>query len=191
MPDASEEMDVSIQRRGDGAYIRFIHHDNMANSMEDSPIRIRIEYAEGFTMLEMHEAYTMRMLTNKFRAQAHDWLLNLSPSYRRDTFGAVIHEALLVASLDQITADECILCLPPRIQEDAGRGTEINLKQLQSRWYQELRAMTPLVEQYFAEETIQCVFRMRYQNNTLRVWFAREDTTDSYPLAEAAAPKDR
>jgi hypothetical protein len=114
---------------------------------------------------------------------------------------------------------------PARIQEDAGRGTEINLRvdqlrvldylvqagqtalvsvsvnvanrsveywlpmtiepiaheplgsyltQLQNQWEMKLREMSPSVSQHFEGEDIKYAFRMRYQGNMLRVWFAKE-----------------
>jgi hypothetical protein len=53
--------------------------------------------------------------------------------------------------------------------------------------------MSPIISEYFAGESIRYAFRMRYQGNTLRVWFGREDVAAACitPLVEAPVPKDR
>jgi hypothetical protein len=70
---------------------------------------------------------------------------------------------------------------------------EVHLNQLQAQWLDELRAMDPIMTQYFQLQSIEYVFRMRRQANTLRVWFARKDqvTAGIAPLAEESVPKDR
>jgi hypothetical protein len=49
-----------------------------------------------------------------------------------------------------------------------------------------------MIAQFFQGESTEHVFRMRYQANTIRVWFARRDqaAVGMVPLAEAPVPKD-
>jgi hypothetical protein len=63
---------------------------------------------------------------------------------------------------------------------------------LKAQWLEELSAMGPMIAQYFQEGSIEYVFRMRYQANTLRMWFARSDQSipEMAPLAESPVPKD-
>jgi hypothetical protein len=240
MPPNTNELNVHIQKRGDWIYIRFIHQDDYAKGYEICPIHIRVEYLNGFAIFGMSDRYTMRMLAEEFRALIPDWLLTIIPSVRRDSFVMIIHETRMVNNLNETTADDQIFCGPPRVAEDAGRGTEIKLLadqvsvldfwahagqqamvgislqidnytveywipmtiepiiyepwnqyliQLQTRWYQKLCSLSPLLQDYFMANP-QCVFRMRYQFNTLRLSFARYDQAVQRPLAEEAVPKD-
>jgi hypothetical protein len=119
------EMEVHVHERGNGVYIRFIHRDNPA-SMPDMPILAKIGYVGGYAMIGMPDAHTTRMLTNEFRALARHSVLCPSRCYRRDGFGTAIHETTVVKKESDVVADDQILCLPPRIQKDTARGTEIN-----------------------------------------------------------------
>jgi hypothetical protein len=67
------------------------------------------------------------------------------------------------------------------------------LAQLQRQWQEKVRDRSPWTCQFFADEEIRYAFRMRYQGNTLRVWFAKEeiDAAGIRPLAEAAHVKDK
>jgi hypothetical protein len=56
------------------------------------------------------------------------WRLLHSPCCERDAQGWFIHETLTNWTTDEdLTMDDRILCLPPRIQEGAAHGTEIKL----------------------------------------------------------------
>jgi hypothetical protein len=67
------------------------------------------------------------------------------------------------------------------------------LLQLQIQWQEWLRVMSPCISQCFADQEIKYAFRMRYQANVVRAWFAKEelDRAGIPPLAEAAVPRDK
>jgi hypothetical protein len=67
------------------------------------------------------------------------------------------------------------------------------LVQLQKQWQEKLGDMSPLITQYFANEEMRYAFRMRYQGNVPRAWFAKKEDEASgiRPLLERPVPKDR
>jgi hypothetical protein len=75
MPVSGEEMEVRVQRRGDGAFIKFIYEDNLAASMEDMPTILKIEYGDGCAMIGIPNAHTMRMLFAEFPPLTDGWRL--------------------------------------------------------------------------------------------------------------------
>jgi hypothetical protein len=83
--------------------------------------------------------------------------------------------------------------LPITIEPIADESLEQYPIHLQNQWQRELGRMSPLITRYFADKSIRYVFRMRYQGNMLRVWFAKEEDEAAgiRPLAEAPILKDR
>jgi hypothetical protein len=67
------------------------------------------------------------------------------------------------------------------------------LEQLKEKWMEKLGSISPWIAQYFSECQANYSFKMGYLNNPLRVWFTKEDlkTSNVYPLAEVAVPKDK
>jgi hypothetical protein len=62
-----------------------------------------------------------------------------------------------------------------QVQPIANESLEACLNHDKVQWFEELSARARMIAQYFQEDNIECVFRMRYQDNTLRMWFARRD----------------
>jgi hypothetical protein len=94
MPATGEEMEVYFQRRGDSAYIGFIHKDNRAAGLDDMPNTVQIKYENGHALIGMPDRYTTRMLFGEFDVLTDGWRLLPTPSYRRDAAGFVIHDTL-------------------------------------------------------------------------------------------------
>jgi hypothetical protein len=126
---SGDDMEVHAQRKGDGAFILFVSQDNLVVDMDSAPVICKVEYYEGYATFGMPEAYTMKMLFAEFRTLTDGWQLLPSLCYGRDVQGWVIRETLTNWKLDEDPMDDDrILCLPPRIQEGAACGTEINLR---------------------------------------------------------------
>jgi hypothetical protein len=79
-----EEMEVHIQKNGDGAYIWFIHRESLATDMENMPNIVKIEYADVYETLGMPDQYTMRMSFMGFHTLTEGWLLLPIICSRRD-----------------------------------------------------------------------------------------------------------
>jgi hypothetical protein len=79
-----------------------------------------------------------------------------------------------------------------RLQPMADEPLEAHWSQLQEQWFIELNAMAPMIAQYFRDQNIDDLFRMRYQANMPRMWFARTDQVPAgmVPLEKAPPPKD-
>jgi hypothetical protein len=82
--------------------------------------------------------------------------------------------------------------LESQIHQIAGEPLEMYLVHLRDQWLAELAWMAPMIAQFFQDVNIDYVFRMRYQGNTLRLWFGHRDQAlgGMTPLAEAPLPKD-
>jgi hypothetical protein len=64
--------------------------------------------------------------------------------------------------------------------------------QLKEKCYQALARLSQFTQLHLADVMNRYAFRMRYQGNELRIWFAREDYRKSVKsLAEQTLPKDR
>jgi hypothetical protein len=83
-----------------------------------------MEYDSGFAEIGMEEAYTLRMLADEFRAPTPKWNICPRICYHRDVKGVVIHETEYGED-GAVSPNDEILCLPVKIQEDVGRGTEM------------------------------------------------------------------
>jgi hypothetical protein len=93
------------------------------------PVTVKIDYANGYAVLGMPEAYTMMTLAREFAAITPQWRFLPIPCTKRDYQGWVIHEALAQRTpQDDFTNNDQILILPVCIQEEAAGGVEIGLK---------------------------------------------------------------
>jgi hypothetical protein len=93
------------------------------------PVICTIEGEDGYATFGTPEAYAMRMLFVEIHALTDGWRLLPSPCYKRDAHGRVIHETRTQWTAEEdFTANDRILCPPPRIRGGAARVTEINLR---------------------------------------------------------------
>jgi hypothetical protein len=134
MPESGENTSVEVQRRGDGAYVKFTAEDNVAEDMEGMTTIVKTECADGYASVGMPGTHTMRMLVQEFYTLTPDWQLLRSPCYRRDFRARVIHETLSAWTQEgDYSNNDQILFVPARIQEESARGREINLRADQLR----------------------------------------------------------
>jgi hypothetical protein len=136
MPVVFEGFEVHAQPRGNGGYIKFTHDDNLAASMGRMPNIVKLEYGSGYALFGMQHRYTIRMRGAEFLALIgeDDWSLYQSASYERQMDGTIVHHAVADwHEIEGLVTNDIILDLPPRIQKEAGRGTEINLRSDQLR----------------------------------------------------------
>jgi hypothetical protein len=75
----------------------------------------------------MDYAYTLKLLSDEFRALTPSWNIYPRICVHRDSGGVVIHESDVDSDCER-KIDSDMLILPPRIQEPEARGTEINLE---------------------------------------------------------------
>jgi hypothetical protein len=98
--------------------------------MSDQPNMVQIEYESGYARLGMGDRYTIRMLKHEFCALiGDDWSLYPALAYRRVTDGSIFHHS--ISEYDEIrsaVANNLPFDLPEKYQEDAGTGTEINIR---------------------------------------------------------------
>jgi hypothetical protein len=117
--------------KGNGGYIQFVPRDLIMKPVQAHLVQIRIDYDDGYAEIGMDYAYTLRMLSNEFRALTSMWNIYPRICVYRDNNGVVIRETDIDSNGKGRMNDE-ILVLPPRIQEEATRGTEINLREDQT-----------------------------------------------------------
>lgn len=93
------------------------------------PVIVKIAYENGYAVLGTPDAYTMNMLFAEFDVLTPGWRLLPAPCCKRDAQGWVIREILKYwKNEEDFTDNDLSVIRPPRIQEGAARGTEINLK---------------------------------------------------------------
>jgi hypothetical protein len=158
--------------------------------------------------------------------------------------GTILHRTLSEFNeISEVVTNDLLFELPDKYQEEAERGTEINLRMdqlrildywarvgqtalvgvslpvenhmveyrtpmtidpiaeepldkyltnLHSQWQATIREMSPCIAQCFANPPMNFTFKMRYLENTLRVWFTPEEVAAAgldKPLAEAPVAK--
>jgi hypothetical protein len=130
MSERVDGLEVKTQRKGDGGYIQFTHEENSAQDMEDQPNRVKLEYGSGYALVGMSDRYTIRMLSQEFcMLIGEDRSIYPSIRYQRLTDGTVVHKTVSDwRETEGLVGMDIMLDFPARIQEDAGRGTEIILR---------------------------------------------------------------
>jgi hypothetical protein len=124
MLESIEDVMVETKKDGKAGYILFTPNDSLAKAMKKEPIQAMIEYEYGYICVGMGEAYTIRMLTNEFQELTQGtWEMG----YRRLIDGTVVHDVTMDHhEFHSILALDDMIVPPPKIQEERGRGTEIN-----------------------------------------------------------------
>lgn len=129
MPSVFEEIEVTTERTGKSGRILFSLETSMSSTIQSMPNMVQIEYGDGDARIGMGERYTITMLNNELCAViGDDWGIYPSLAYRRLLDGTVRHHT--TANYDEISGaveHNIMFELPEKIQEDAGRGTEIVL----------------------------------------------------------------
>jgi hypothetical protein len=126
-PPTFTEIEVKATKRGSGGSILFASKSNMANSIEEMPVTVKIEYQDGFAVVGIPDRETSRQLAHEFGTLIPDWGMRPWVPVARDYHGRVQHKVVNNWNPDDPALD-VIFGLPPRIQEDNARGTEINLR---------------------------------------------------------------
>jgi hypothetical protein len=127
MPDSVDDMTISTWKDGARGYILFTPEDSFAEPMKKMALKVEIEYDEGFMIVGMEEAYTVRMLIEEFWAVTmQTWEFGPIGPTRREIDGTVVHGvtwdhhefSAIVAAAEKVDP-------PPKILEDRGKGTLI------------------------------------------------------------------
>jgi hypothetical protein len=163
MPPTFEGIEAHTERKGDGGYIRFELEESTAAYMSDQPNAVQLEYGSRYARIGMGDTYTIRMLKNEFGAViGDDWSLYPSLSHRRRTDGTILHHTVTdVTEIKGAVEKDLLFDLPERYQEDAGRGTDINLRSDQLR-----------VLDYWAQtgQTALVGVSLQVDNHTVEYW---------------------
>jgi hypothetical protein len=104
--------------------------------LEDQPNKIKLIYGSGYALFGMGDRYTIRMLAGEFLTLigAEDWSICPSVSYERLMDGTIVCQTVTDwREIEGLITNDIMLNLPERYQEDAGRGTDINLRTDQLR----------------------------------------------------------
>jgi Na+-transporting NADH:ubiquinone oxidoreductase subunit NqrF len=122
-----EGIEVTTERTGKNGRVLFSLDTSIGRSIISMPNMVQIEYGEGYARIGIGDSYTITMLKMEFCALiGDDWGLYPALAYRRLTDETVRHHTM--ANFHEIrNAIEYNIRfeLPKKIQEDAGRGTEI------------------------------------------------------------------
>jgi hypothetical protein len=95
MPTSFQNLSVITRRNGKAGYILFEPLDSVAGELTDMPVRVQIEYRNGYAKFGMGEAYSLRMLAQEFWALTHnEWSLYPKGSCRREIDGTIVHETV-------------------------------------------------------------------------------------------------
>jgi hypothetical protein len=183
MPDSVEDVVVQTKKDGSFGYILFTPEYSFAEPMKKMDLQVEIEYQEGFMIVGMGEAYTIRMLTNEFwELTQQTWEFAPIGVSRRENDGTVVHgvEWDRVKHRAIMNEDEKVVP-PPKILEERGRGTVIknqaNQGKLLKYW---AWAQTPIeVGVYFPEESI----TIEYWMNIILPKVENEEDPTIYLLA--------
>jgi hypothetical protein len=128
MPDVFQDLSVTAYKNGRADYILYEPLDSLAGNLTDMPVRVQIEYRNGYTKIGMGDAYSLRMLAQRFWTLTHnEWNLYPQGSSRRCIDGTIVHETSTDPnSFHKSMAVDRIDTPPVKIQKDQGRGTAIN-----------------------------------------------------------------
>jgi hypothetical protein len=145
-------------------FILFEPLDSWARSLADQPVQVQIEYRYGHTRFGMGGQYTMRMLASEFWGLTrNDWRVYPKIPVARLPDGTIRHETTDDAKSFQAAFDVDLISEPPvRIQEDAGRGTDINCAQDRARMLQYLA---------WAQQSISAGVGLSVNNTYAEYWF--------------------
>jgi hypothetical protein len=158
MPVSVKNVIVQTKRDGSFGYILFTPEYSFAEPMKKMDLQVEIEYEDGFMIVGMGEAYTIRMLTNEFwELTQQTWEFAPIGVTRRENDGTVVH-GVSWDRLEQrkiMSAEEKVVP-PPKILEERGRGTVIKNQKSQGKLLKYWAwAQTPIeVGVYFPEESI-------------------------------------
>jgi hypothetical protein len=96
---------------------------------------VQIEYESGYARIGMGDTYTITMLKNEFCALiGDDWGICPSLAYRRLLDGTIRHHTTKkFEEVKDALAINIGFDLPPKIQTEVARGTEIVLRTDQLR----------------------------------------------------------
>jgi hypothetical protein len=127
MPESVEDVIVQTKRDGRFGYILFAPEYSLAESLKKMELQVEIEYDDGFMIVGMEEAYTIRMLASEFwEVTLQTWEFAPTGVSRREIDGTVVHgvtweineHRALVAEGEKVVP-------PPKILAEPGRGTLI------------------------------------------------------------------
>jgi hypothetical protein len=127
MPESVDDVIVQTRKDGNFGYIWFTPEHSLAEPMKKMDLQVEIEYDEGFMIVGMSEAYTVRMLIEEFWAVTQQtWEFGPVGVSRREIDGTVVHGVTwdrqefqaIVAAAEKVDP-------PPNILEERGRGTLI------------------------------------------------------------------
>jgi hypothetical protein len=112
------------------SYVKFELESSLAENMESQPNSVKLEYGSGYPLIWMSDRHTTLMLRQEFCALVeNDWSVYPSISHRRLTDATVVHRTVTdFHEIEGSVANDLMFDLPERYQEDAGRGTGINLR---------------------------------------------------------------
>jgi hypothetical protein len=128
MPTKFEGLSARAFRDGHAGYVLYERLDDMASSITDQPLQVRIGYEAGYTFLGMGEGYTLRTSAMEFWALTrNDW--DLYPRFARERLlnGTICHDTMTDGAAFHNAAEvDVAVEIPVRILEEGGRGTSIN-----------------------------------------------------------------
>jgi hypothetical protein len=72
LPGSFVDVSVTTSRSGNASYILFEPDDNFAGRPSEMPIKVRISYNNGYTIIGMGDRYTLQMLATEFWTLTHN-----------------------------------------------------------------------------------------------------------------------
>jgi hypothetical protein len=122
--------------------------------------------------------YIVGLITNHI-------MLDLPERYREDArrgteqlrvldYRAQAEQSALVGVSLRVANHAVEYWLPMNIDPIAELPLETYLSNLQAQWHEKIRQISPWAAQFFGDESMRYVFKMRYQGNGLRVWLTPE-----------------